>query len=45
MSENRLQTLPPLISRLSSLTRLDLHTNQFEALPPEIGALTLVKHL
>ncbi len=45
VSENKIQTIPAFIGQLSSLTRLDLHTNLMQELPPQIGNLKKVKHL
>ena len=40
-----LSSLPPEISNLTSLTRLDLNSNQFHVLPPEICKLTSLTRL
>lgn len=42
MSENKLATIPPCIGEMTSLNRLDLHSNNIASLPEEIGNLTQV---
>lgn len=42
MSENKLTTIPPCIGSMSTLGRLDLHSNSIASLPEEIGALKQV---
>jgi hypothetical protein len=42
MSENKLTAIPPCIGSMTSLGRLDLHSNSIASLPEEIGQLKQV---
>lgn len=42
LSENKLVVIPPCIGGLVTLNRLDLHSNNIEVLPEEIGNLKKV---
>jgi CCR4-NOT transcription complex subunit 6 len=44
-NNNKLQTIPPAIGRLRSLTHVDLSLNQIKELPAEIGMLSNLKQL
>lgn len=45
ITDCQLATLPPEISLLTSLHRLDAHSNRLAAVPPELGRLTRVNRL
>ena len=45
ITDCQLATLPPEISLLTSLHRLDAHSNRLTAVPPELGRLTRVNRL
>lgn len=45
ITDCQLAVLPPQISLLTSLHRLDAHSNRLTAVPPELGRLTAVNRL
>ncbi len=45
ITDCQLAALPPQISLLTSLHRLDAHSNRLTAVPPELGRLTAVNRL
>ena len=46
LSENKISEVPPeAVKGLNSLTRVDLHTNDLERVPPELFTLPLLSQL
>ena len=46
LSENKIAEVPPVaVTGLHSLTRIDLHTNEIERLPPELFRLTNISQM
>jgi Leucine-rich repeat (LRR) protein len=44
LSENKLEVVPSCVGSLTSLNRLDLHSNNIHTLPEELGQLKQVMH-